>query len=166
MEMVAKHFKEPGYTCMIEFGWNVEESINQLTPLDTNSVAALNDYEKVINKHKDSDGTYECFFGMITGGSISSNGEVFVVSVKCTGLGQMPSTLQSQKSFTKKEKEAAEEAATSQKYGPNEIDDDALSTGQKWFRLMFNDLPSSRLTTEVKKVEGEWGLEENFINFE
>ena len=42
---------------------------------------------------------------MITGGSISSNGEVFIVSVKCTGLCQMPSTLQSQKSFTKKEKE-------------------------------------------------------------
>ena len=166
MEIVAQHFQEPGYTCMIEFGWNVEESITQLTSLDTNSVAALNDYEKVINKHKDSDGTYECFFGMITGGSISSNGEVFVVSVKCTGLGQMPSTLQSQKSFTKKEKEAAEEAATSQKYGPNEIDDDALSTGQKLFRLMFNDLPSSRLTPEVKKLEGELGLEENFINFD
>ena len=44
MEIVAQHFQEPGYTCMIEFGWNVEESITQLTPLDTNSVAALNAY--------------------------------------------------------------------------------------------------------------------------
>ena len=166
MEIISQHFQEPGYTCMIEFGWNVEESITQLTPLSVNEVAALNNYETVIQKHKDSDGTYECFFGMITGGSISSNGEVFVVSVKCTGMGQMPSTLQSQKSFTKKEKAKAEEAATSQKYGPNEIDDDSLSTGQKLFRLMFNDLPSSRLTPEVKKLEGELVLEENFINFD
>lgn len=166
MEIVCEYFQEPGYTCMIEFGWNVEESITQLTPLTVNDVASLNNYEKVVNKHKDSDGTYECFFGMITGGSVSSDGEVYVVSVKCTGLGQMPSTLQSQKTFTKKEQKAAEEFATSQKYGPNEIDDDNLSTGQKLFRLMFNDLPASRLTPEVKKLESELGKEENFINFD
>jgi len=166
MEIISQHFQEPGYTCMIEFGWNVEESLTQLTPLETNEVAALNNYEKVINKHKDSDGTYECFFGMITGGSISSNGEVFVVSVKCTGMGQMPSTLQSQRVFTKKEKAEAEKAATSQKYGPNEIDDDELSSGKKLFRLMFNDLPSARLTPEVKELEEKLGLEENFINFD
>lgn len=166
MEIVSQHFQEPGYTCMIEFGWNVEESLTQLTPLSVNEVASLNNYEKVVNKHKDSDGTYECFFGMITGGSINSDGEVFIVSVKCTGLGQMPSTLQSHKSFTKKEKEKAEKAATSQKYGPEDIDNDDITVGQKLFRLMFNDLPSSRLTPEVKGLEKELGLEENFINFD
>ena len=58
-EIISNHFLEPGYTVLVEWGWNSPKSSNQKCGLSTCEIADYNNIKTILKKRKDSGGTYD-----------------------------------------------------------------------------------------------------------
>jgi hypothetical protein len=106
--------------------------------------------------------------GFIVGGSISTEGEVYVVNVSLRGAPGLPTYLQSQHNIQIQEKDGTIEKSvgTVKTFGPSEVLDTATNmAGDRRFKSMFNNLPAQRQIQEVKNLSGKTG-DNQFINFD
>ena len=168
---IQKYFGEPGHTVLVEFGWDLERSLNQRVGLNTKEIADVGlDFGNILKKRRNSKGNYNALLGFIVGFKIASEGENFKCDVRIMGMGQMPATMQIHKPVSQKDKntdENSQQARVVQRsrgFGPGEFSKD-LSAGVKNFRYMFNELPKHKQTGAIKALESHLGKEENYINF-
>ena len=174
-ELITKHFLEPGYTVLVEYGWNLPESLNEKDPVSPCYMANFNSYTFILNKRTRSKGTYDGFMGFITGGGFTSgDDETYVVSVELTTLGEIPSYLQVQKTAVSAIGDSTNESKTSQTYTVSEIEQNSGNKdqiGDGLFKQMFMMLPSEKRTQQIKNILNEkdangnlFSSEWNFIN--
>ena len=169
-EKVMEYFMEPGYTCLVEYGWNTSESFSQRAELSTCGIVLYNSYEKVKNKQINSNFTYDGFLGYITnGGFKSGDGETFTIEVELTSLGEPAAYLQQHRG-------ASDINEKSQPGGKMFTNSDINATddvGTALFKQMFNRLPNAKQSKEVKALMNgvdsrgtKWTHTGNFINMD
>ena len=75
-EKLQSHFSEPGFTVLVEYGWNTESALSQKAVLDKCEMARYNNFIYVKKKEKDSNYEYSGYLGFITQSSLkNSDGE-------------------------------------------------------------------------------------------
>lgn len=187
-EMVQQYLMEPGHTLFVEYGWNSERALSAMIdvsrPSRTIQLATDIglDYNLLQNKRVQSAGDYDAFYGFIVGGSLTSEADLFNVTINLRGAPGLPVWLQGQHTILQVDtaNKKISDVPASQTYSINDITTgigsgggESLSVrmgGRRW-KWMFNKLPGSRQTPEVKKIiedvykfqkYGYW----DFINFD
>jgi len=182
LEKVSEHFLEPGFVVLIEFGYNTLKSLQQkITITHTDApcqIAQFNNYEYVLEKRKNSGGTYDGFMGYITDGGITNgDNETYNVSVELTTLGEIPAYLQIHKNGSTSTigENGLKTTKTGLKYNIKQIENNTTgdNIGKGLFMQMFNRLPAEKQTPAVKNLFNEtdankkpWTSKENFINMD
>ena len=177
VDVIQLYFGQPGFTSMVEFGWDLEKAHNQKLELNASSISKLNDFSNVLTRRKQSKGNYDNFFGFITGFKIGSDGDKYTIDVTLKGLGELPQTLKLHKPVEddtpKKSTEETNKGGgqttpiksrSSIKYSKKTMLKEKDS-GKLNFMYMFNALPSHKQLQSVKGLDSEYGRAENFINF-
>ena len=171
VDVIQLYFGQPGFTSMVEFGWDLEKAHNQKLELNASSISKLNDFSNVLTRRKNSKGNYDNFFGFITGFKIGSDGDKYTIDVTLKGLGELPQTLKLHKPVADDAPEESTEGTnkkiksrSSIKYSKQTMLKEKDS-GKLNFMYMFNSLPSHKQLQSVKALESEYGRVENFINF-
>ena len=100
LDVVQQYFGEPGFTCVVEYGWDLERSLNQKLSLNADTISSMMNFNKVLEKRKSSEGDYDNFLGFITGFKIGSSGDIYTCDVTLKGLGELPETMKIQKPIT------------------------------------------------------------------
>lgn len=178
-DKVAAHFLEPGTYVLLEWGWNVPQSLNErIGNGGTISVCNMIDYTNLgvlKDKRAVSSGTYDALLAVVTGGGLKyAEGESYDLDVELTSPGELPSYLKSQKGqilstnaiengvkFTQGELDAAE-------------DEDNGDVGKFLFMQMYNELPLQKQIGPIKKLHETgtdsmgrvWYDAANFINMD
>lgn len=174
VEKISQYFLEPGYTVLVEIGWNTALSREQkLDKLSACNIARYNNFVYTNKKRKDSEGHYDAFLGYITGGGIKSgDGESYLCDVELTTLGEIPAYLQQHKGDSQ---QGDDKPSGDKKYDVSKIEDDIddKQLGNALFKQMFNRLPSSKQTDDVKALltgtdflGNSWSSAHNFINMD
>jgi hypothetical protein len=171
-EELSKYFLEPGYTVLVEFGWNIEKSISQKINLSPCEIAKFNSYDHLKEKQSASGYTYDGFLGYITnGGFTTSTGETYILKVELTSIGEVAAYLQQHRSGGKKDDKKNEGG---ERYDNRTIESTAESNvGLALFMQMYNRLPMAKKTERVKQLINEvdsrgisFISEANFINMD
>jgi len=149
LDTLCEYFLEPGYSIFLEWGWNVPESLKAYsTTLNSTTVANFQSFKKVNEARANSKGTYDNYLGFITGGGISSNGDTYEISVKCTGFTELPAYFMG---ADNSEDSESDEKITEPEYSTAQISAET-NLGKKRFMMAFNRLPSNRRTTRVSSL--------------
>jgi len=154
-ELIMQYFNEPGYTILVEYGWNVPKSVQQKCPPDICSMVSYNSLGVLKQKRTNSEGCYDAFLGYITGGGMKyGDGESFDVAVELTTLGEIPAYLQQHKgvaSTNKKGTDVDESGKVFQTWEINKaVKDEEI--GKALFMQMYNELPSAKQIGQVKAL--------------
>jgi hypothetical protein len=178
MEKMQTYFLEPGYSLYIEYGWNTSDSVdvalktigkNQNDIVDGACAYGLR-YDLLHKGRVSSNGEFDCFFGFITGGSVTSEGEFFNIEVKLRGQPALPTFMQNQQkvhklnNLTKK----VDVPNIVHYYKTNELVENtspANDAAKRRFKNMYNDLPSQRQTESVRNLITKVN-KSDFINFD
>lgn len=175
-EKISEYFLEPAYTCLVEYGYNTKESLQEKIALSPCEIAKFNSYEHVKKKQKKSNYTYDGFMGYITGGGMKSgDGETYIIDCELTTIGEIPAYLQQHRgsgSTTNPVNKGGK------KYNVADIQtvaerDAGSRSGKALFMQMYNRLPQAKQTDKVKalsaKVDDEgisWSDVGNFVNMD
>jgi hypothetical protein len=173
MEVIQSYFMEPGYTLYIEYGWNTPNLVGPL-PFTLFSAkikpeeiikAASNrglNYNTLHNLRVNSNGDFDCFLGFIVGGTVTSEGEIFNVTVNLRGQPGLPTYLQGQHRINKLNPDGkVVKKDPKLQYPPEQVEDEDGSSStasaqfkaKQRFKYMFNELPAQRQNNEVKNLE-------------
>ena len=176
VELLQTYMMEPGYSLFIEYGWNTDLGVGGLIPINFRTIVSdagkySLDQNSLHEKRKSCVGDYDAFLGFIVGGTVSSNGDFFDISIKLRGAPGLPTYLQSHNNI-----EVLENGKVSNKYSrpPFGITDLNLPAqnqmAERRFKQMFNDLPKVRQTTfvtDLLKPEVAGGFSNlDFVNFD
>jgi hypothetical protein len=171
-EELSKYFLEPGYTVLVEYGWNTETSYSQRINLSPCEIARFNEYDYLKQKQSASDYTYDGFLGYITnGGFTTSTGETYILKVELTSIGEVAAYLQQHRSGGKTDDKKNEGG---DRYDNRTIESTAeTNVGLALFMQMYNRLPMAKKTERVKGLINEldsrgipFTSEANFINMD
>jgi hypothetical protein len=163
MQKTTEYFMEPGYTIFIEWGWNTVDAYRGWqSNLSVNGVAKYQSFNETTSRRDSTNGHYDNYFGFITGGDISIDGDRWTINVNCKGYGELSSTYLVSEPGTKNKS-----VGTVSEFRPKDIEgiDDV---GKVRFMKMFNSLPSTRKVASVKALIGDSRITNpvNFLNFE
>jgi hypothetical protein len=193
-EILQTYLMEPGHCINVEFGWNTDNSFSTMVDTsDSNNLASVIanrnlDYDVLQAIRETSGGDYESFFGFIVGGSMSSEGDNYLLTVKLRGMPGLPTFLQTQHTILELKKEYDKDG----KFNKNTITDVPSKNtypvvdievgsfagtfeqkmSERRFKWMFNKLPGNRQTPEVQTlVKSATDTSKNlgwynFINFD
>ena len=176
VEILQSYLMEPGYSLFIEYGWNTNEGVGGLIPIDYKTIVSdagkfSLDQTSLHAKRVQTLGEYDSFFGFIVGGTVAANGDAFDISIKLRGAPGLPTYLQSHNNI-----EEIKDGKVSNQFSrpPFGITDLNLpqqdQMGERRFKQMFNDLPKVRQTTfvtDLVKPEVAGGFSSvDFINFD
>ena len=166
MEELSKYFLEPGYSIFIEWGWNTDDGVSGLVTLDSTTVSSFQSFQKTDERRQTGGYEYDNYLGFNTGGSISMDGDKWIISAKCTGYTELPSYLVT--SETGVQTEGSEGTLASEPvYGENDVEaagESALGK-QRWMKC-YNLLPGTRQTAHVKALQDKLSDANNFIGFD
>lgn len=178
MEKMQTYFLEPGYSLYIEYGWNTSDSISVALKTVGKTQADIVDgacayglrYELLHKGRVSSNGEFDCFFGFITGGSVTSDGEFFNIEVKLRGQPALPTFMQNQQKVHKLDDVTKKVDAPNpvHYYKTNELVENrspANDAAQRRFKNMYNDLPAQRQTESIRKLITKVN-KSDFINFD
>lgn len=172
-EKVMEYFLEPGYTVLVEYGWNTNNSISQkASPLDACAIAKYNSYDHIKRKQINSNFEYDGFMGYITnGGFKTGDGETYVINVELTSVGDVAMYLQQHRggSTTKNNQNPGGEV-----FNAGDIDTiSSTDVGMALFMQMYNRLPKQKQTKRIKDLTGKtdsrgikWISQDNYINID
>jgi hypothetical protein len=170
MELIQQYFMEPGYSLLIEYGFNTSKGIAPIIKIDYSKPDDLVANAGITNLDQDvlhdrrvrSYGEYDSFFGFVVGGSTSADGDKFNVSIKLRGAPGMPTWLQSQNIIKKYDgpnngtpvKVDNKDVAPKFSITDLNMTDTAVQgyVAQRRFKYMFNSLPEHRRTHGVKSL--------------
>ena len=190
-EALSPYFMEPGYTVLIEYGWNgsgtipAEDSSSKKTYNSLEhkavlnpeegacSIAAYNNWAHVLSKREESAGTYDGFMGFITGGGMKTGeNETWILDVEVTTIGEIPAYLQQNKTGGQKVNDTNVTGLTFD-ISQLESSDSDENIGMKYFQMMYNRLPAGKRTALLKKLATKpdihgnpFSHRGNFVNME
>jgi hypothetical protein len=163
VELIQKYCMEPGHSLNVEFGWNTPNGFSGL--INTSNSRAIPyrvgtrnlDFDELQKWRITTQGDYDSFFGFIVGGSVTSNGDAFEVSIKLRGAPGLPTYMQSQ--FNVKQTNANGKISNDDAEKPFEMTqlnlEAADQMAERRFKYMFNELPKTRQTKQVKELMGD-----------
>ena len=176
MELMQTYFLEPGYSLCIEYGWNSDNALTKLintkkghSTIVAEAVGRNLNYDVLHTLRVESLGDYDTFLGFIVGGTVSSDGDKWNISVKLRGAPGLPTFLQTQNKTLELNSSGEIVAAEGEPkpYGVSEteIEGDGEIRRDRRFKNMFNQLPAQRQTEAVKALMNttQWG---DFLNFD
>ena len=166
VELMQTYFLEPGYSLCIEYGWNSVNGVKSAIKTNVKENKTQNILSQAVNINLDynrlhairvnSAGDYDSFLGFIVGGSVSSDGDKWDVSVRLRGAPGLPTYLQTQnKSLEIDSKgDIVDKPGEPKPYGisETETEGDGEIRRDRRFKNMFNQLPSQRQTEQVRKL--------------
>lgn len=175
LDTITRYFLEPRFYVLAEWGWNTNEVTNSLAKLDGGADAAVCEMVSYVNlstmkdKRKNSNGHYDAFLGVITGGGVTyGDDETYIVDVEVTTQGEIPAYLQQHKGTVKGIKTSGNGNDSSLTFDVDEIEaaEKASLLGKALFMYMFNDLPGAKQIQKVKDLmaQEKWLAEYNYIN--
>lgn len=199
VERLQEYLMEPGHSILIEYGWNTEKGQSQLiqtknlkdnTPL-SDDIISIDVAKSNLNadalqmKRIKSCGDYDSFFGFIVGGTMTSEGDTYVLTIELRGMPGLPSYLQLHENINELNVEKDKEGKITSKkvssipeaplYTAMELNSDVNTVsnmGERRWKWMFNKLPATRQTFEVQKLVNTVGLADSphgwwdLINFD
>jgi len=184
-EKLQSHFSEPGFTVLVEYGWNTESALSQKAVLDSKGkceMARYNNFIYVKEKEKNSDYEYSGYLGFITQSSLkNSDGESYILDIELTTIGEIPAFLQTATGGDIKRKKGAKEdnkkVNGGKKFSEKDIENFAEDgdIGKALFAQMYNRLPQEKQTAPIKNLHKEgrvdsrgipWAHQGNFINMD
>lgn len=178
VETLQTYIMEPGHSLLIEYGWNTDLGVSGLIPLNASTIVSdagkYNlDQDSLHKKRINCFGEYDSFFGFIVGGSVSSNGDSFDISIKLRGAPGIPTYLQSHTSIENIDPTTGKvtNSLAETPFGVTELNLEAQDQmAERRFKKMFNDLPTTRQTKPVKSLlfrtaDNIW-TNADFINFD
>lgn len=150
MEIVTQYFLEPGFTVFLEWGWNTVNSMKgfkKTKKLSANTISKFQNFEELTKLRTTSGGEYDNYLGYITGGGISSEGDNWVVNIKCTGFTELPAYLVN-----------GDNSGDGKGKNPKKDNDYKNLSAEsnlniKRWMFAFNALPSNRKHSEIKSLE-------------
>lgn len=152
-EKLCKYFLEPGFTVVVEFGWNNAKSVNQKIKASSYcEMTHFMNYEWLKRKQKAGGYMYDGFLGYITGGGMKSgDGETYILSVELTTIGEIPMYLQQHRGGN------SVNATTNkggEKYTQASIESliEEGKVGKALFYQMYNRLPEAKQMASVKSL--------------
>jgi hypothetical protein len=165
-ELLQEYLMEPGHTLFVEYGWNTDASIAECIDTATPGTIISEatdvglDYNLLQNKRISSYGDYDAFYGFIVGGSLSSENDIFNLTINLRGAPGLPIFLQGQHTYLELDKSTKQvkNIPATQTYSINDIDEVATGAGRgktmggRRYKWMFNKLPGNRQTAEVKAI--------------
>lgn len=169
MDTLIKYFLEPGYSVFLEWGWNTPNSVNGWSStLSGASVADFESFSNVDKRRSATGGEYDCYLGFITGGSLSLDGDKWVISVSCHGFTELPGYMTTSETAEDKANPDSISIEPAEPFGSTAIEEAATAgaIGKERFMRMFNDLPDTRKTVRVQNLIDTLGVDTNFINFD
>ncbi len=92
LEIIARHFMEPAFTVIIQWGWN--DGTGGIISGEPANFAKINNFPVNQTRKINAACAYENFLGIITGGSIAIDGETFNLTMEATGIGELSMNLQ------------------------------------------------------------------------
>lgn len=158
VEKLQSYFMEPGYSLLIEYGWNTADGVSGLIPLNASTIVSdagtYNlDQDTLHLKRIKCKGEYDSFFGFIVGGNVGSNGDSFDISIKLRGAPGLPTYLQSHNSIEKICEGKVSNKFASSPFGVIDLNLEADDQrAERRFKKMYNSLPASRQTVFVKNL--------------
>ena len=168
MESVSKYFLEPGFSIFIEWGWNTPKGVSgKLDELTAGTISKYQSFSDVNTLRKKADAEYDNYLGFMTGGSVSLDGDKWTISVKASGYTELPAYLMSSENLQNPTGSLDNGGNISTLYGVNamELAGESNVGIERWMRV-FNELPQTRQTNQVKELESKVGKQENFVNWE
>lgn len=176
VETLQAYLMEPGYSLLIEYGWNTDSGVSGLIPLNASTIVSDTgkynlDQDTLHLKRIQSKGEYDSFFGFIVGGSVSSNGDAFDMSIKLRGAPGLPTYLQSQHSIEPIIDGKVSNKFAATPFGVSELNLEAADQrAERRFKKMYNELPKIRQTSFVKnmlfKTKDNIWTSLDFVNFD
>lgn len=174
---IIEHFLEPGVHCLVEFGFNESQSVNQKCDLsgDTCNIIKYKNIAWVQQKRRNSNGTYDAMLGIISGGTTNfSEGESYSIEVECTSIGELPAYLQHHKNLQTNDLNSLRMSSKRfepAEFEPEEDDEGNVSgedIGKALFKQMYNELPGHKRIGKVKNLINEpWATNPaNFVNID
>jgi hypothetical protein len=165
-EMLQEYLMEPGHTLFVEYGWNTDAATAEL--IDTSTPGTIIseatdvglDYSLLQTKRITAYGDYDAFYGFIVGGSLTSENDIFNLTINLRGAPGLPVFLQGQHTIMELDSGTKQvtNVPTTQTYSINDIDEIATGAGRaktmggRRYKWMFNKLPGNRQTPEVKGI--------------
>lgn len=164
-DLITQYFLEPGFTVALEWGWNDILSYGEVATTAA-ELASLQNYDALDKKRKKSEGTYDAYLGVVTGGGITQTGAEYTVSVELMGIGQALSYIQGHQNAVVTEQEEEDEPDDIGSLDI-EINDDVQESEKESFAYMFNSLPEKWKTDRVSNLIQNDRVSDsnNFINF-
>lgn len=173
LDELTKYFLEPRFYLLMEWGWNTNLAYSQMAKVQgVDSSTAICDMISYMNlgvlkdKREKSHGHYDAFLGVITGGGVEyGDDETYIVSVEVTTQGEIPAYLQQHKGAIKN----GVDANSSQIFDvEKEIQtaEEGANFGKALFMYMYNDLPGSKQTKNIKKLVDDpyWTSQYHYLN--
>jgi hypothetical protein len=190
LDALTAYFLEPRFYLLVEWGNNTQLAYNQMAKLTGGISAGSCEMVSYVNlavlkdKRKNSQGHYDAFLGVITGGGVEyGSDETYLINVEVTTQGEIPAYLQQHKGTAVKldtaQTNPAKSSDTFDVTTEIESAEKAIQYGRALFMYMYNDLPLSKRTERIKRlidVENDgitlretesvykWSNEYNFIN--
>lgn len=172
-DKLSEYFLEPGYTVLVEWGWNTDSSVNQKIDLNPCNMAKFNNFQH--NKQKTVDSKYEYggFLGFITQGGLTyEDGEIYNLSIELTTIGEIPAYIQSNKGAVGGKVDDKSGKSFKETHIENESEDGDI--GKALYMQMYNRLPQQKQIEPIKVLyeSGQdsrgnpWSDKGNFINMD
>lgn len=172
LEEMQKYFMEPGFSILIEYGWNTEDAYNQLidtkdqTSIVTEASNSNLNQTKLHKKRYTSRGDYDSFFAFIVGANVDSENDNFSITINLRGMPGLPTSLQSQHNINKLEtevdpktgnivKRSITTVSSAKLYSVEDIElegNEIMKVAARRYKYMFNSLPPQRQTLEVVRL--------------
>ena len=169
-EALIQYFLEPATNVLVEWGFNVTDSVQRKTPITACDIAAYNNIKHITQKRKSSKGTYDAILGTVTGGNLSyGDNESYNIDVELTSIGELPAYLQHHRNVRLGDGDK-DINNSSETFDVSEIKKNTRNdeVGKALFKQMFNDLPAHKRTESIKLLANEsWATDEgNFVNMD
>ncbi len=91
---LSKHFLEPGFSIVLQWGWNNGGTNAMISGAPSNFAEVNNFTKNQVRKVNTGGCKYENFIGTITGGNMNVNDNSFDLTVEATGVGELALNLQ------------------------------------------------------------------------
>lgn len=172
-DKLSEYFIEPGYTVLVEWGWNTDASVNQKIDLSPCNMAKFNSFQHNKQKIVDSNYEYGGFLGFITQGGLTyEEGEIYNLSVELTTIGEIPAYIQSNKGAVGGKVDGKSGKSFKETTIENESEDGLV--GRALFMQMYNRLPQQKQIEPIKVLfesgtdsrGNPWSDDGNFINMD
>ena len=172
-DKLSEYFLEPGYTVLVEFGFNNINSVSQKIDLSACEMAKFNSYTFQKRKEKESGYEYGGSLGFITGGGLTyEEGEIYNISVELTTIGEIPAYIQSNKGAIGEAVDDKSGESFKETKIENESEDGDI--GKALFMQMYNRLPQQKQIKAIKTLlengvdtrGNSWSDKGNFINMD